>query len=298
MGLGLGLGTGTNNKSDFILTEPACIRSPSYAHLTFWFLAFFSKRTLIVHTRNASQGFSLHSSTPLSFSTTQSLTTTIVFFFTTRKREKKKERKDNRKQKQSNFKMKAAFVIFTALGSVAAINLDGIPECAVPCLQDAIPKVGCSLDDTGCQCSTTTQEKLAGIVAPCLIKKCSPSELNQAQEAAGAACAAYSASAAAPTTHPAATSKAAPTSAAYSAPADDTTVVVTSTAQVTATIVSTPAVVPTPPPHGNNGTASGTKGAGSTPSGTSSPPLTTNAAAVAGPAFGAVVAVFAAALAL
>ncbi|KAH6888011.1 hypothetical protein B0T10DRAFT_460664 [Thelonectria olida] len=191
--------------------------------------------------------------------------------------------------------MKAVFLALAALGSVAAINLDGIPDCAVPCLKEAIPEVGCDLDDTACQCSTATQEKLVSVVSPCLLKKCSANELNRAQEAAGAACAAYSASAVATT------------------PAITKTVVAT-----TVKVPSTPGNVLTTPASNSTATKTKTSGASetetetetetgnesgsgseSTATGSSSVPSSTdNAASVAGPAVGALLAVFAAALAL
>ncbi|KAF7548765.1 hypothetical protein G7046_g8562 [Stylonectria norvegica] len=91
--------------------------------------------------------------------------------------------------------MKVTLFAFAAVGFVAAQNFDGIPECAIPCLKEAIPKVGCALDDQACQCNADTQSKLVSIVSPCLIKACSSNELIKVQDAAGAACAAYSATA-------------------------------------------------------------------------------------------------------
>ncbi|KAL6794743.1 hypothetical protein GGI42DRAFT_134842 [Trichoderma sp. SZMC 28013] len=84
--------------------------------------------------------------------------------------------------------MKASVVALLLTGLVAAQDFTGQPDCAIGCLKDAIPKAGCALTDTACQCQVDTQAKLVGLAAPCLISKCSPSDLAKAQAAAAAAC--------------------------------------------------------------------------------------------------------------
>lgn len=187
--------------------------------------------------------------------------------------------------------MKTAFLALAALGSVTALSLDGIPECAAPCLQEAIPKVGCGLDDTACQCSASTQEKLVSVVSPCLLKQCSSKELAQAQEAAGAQCIMYSASAAAST--------AAASTAAGKVTGTEKIVSTTTTPTFYA---STPlatignATVTTPGSSKETETAG--SGSGSATGSSSSPAATGNAASVTVSAVGVMLAVFAAAFAL
>ncbi|KAJ0384936.1 hypothetical protein COL922a_007346 [Colletotrichum nupharicola] len=75
-----------------------------------------------------------------------------------------------------------------AAGLVAAQDFSGQPDCAIPCLRDAIPKVGCALTDTACQCASDKQEALVPVAAPCLLSACSSADLGKAQAAAAAAC--------------------------------------------------------------------------------------------------------------
>ncbi|EHK16973.1 uncharacterized protein TRIVIDRAFT_82827 [Trichoderma virens Gv29-8] len=84
--------------------------------------------------------------------------------------------------------MKASVITLLLAGLVAAQDFTGQPDCAIPCLKDAIPKAGCALTDTACACKADVQAKLAGLVAPCLISKCSASDLAKAQSAAAEAC--------------------------------------------------------------------------------------------------------------
>ena len=50
--------------------------------------------------------------------------------------------------------MRASLFLMAAAAMVVnAQNLTGEPDCAVPCLQDAIKKSNCDVNDQGCQCS-------------------------------------------------------------------------------------------------------------------------------------------------
>ncbi|CRK33481.1 hypothetical protein HYQ45_008763 [Verticillium longisporum] len=86
-------------------------------------------------------------------------------------------------------------LVFVAAGLVAAQDFGGQPSCALPCLQTALPQVGCALQDTACQCTPEIQAALLPIVGPCLLSSCGPAEVAQAQSAAGAACSAFLATA-------------------------------------------------------------------------------------------------------
>ncbi|CRJ79401.1 hypothetical protein BN1723_006295 [Verticillium longisporum] len=86
-------------------------------------------------------------------------------------------------------------LVFVAAGLVAAQDFGGQPSCALPCLQTALPQVGCGLQDTGCQCSPEIQAALLPIVGPCLLSSCGSAEVAQAQSAAGAACSSFLATA-------------------------------------------------------------------------------------------------------
>ncbi|KAG5763629.1 hypothetical protein H9Q72_008276 [Fusarium xylarioides] len=183
--------------------------------------------------------------------------------------------------------MKATFFL-AAAGLVAAQDFGGQPECALKCLQENIPKAGCKLEDTACQCASDFQEKLLRIITPCLTKACEAQDLLKAQSAAAEACKEF-----AKTAGKATATSAAATTGAVTVSIDTS---VTGSASVPAIFSSIPesTVVPVTP-HPGNGTSTKTNGA-STPTGTSgsgsgskssaSSVPTGNAAAVAGPAFG------------
>ncbi len=58
----------------------------------------------------------------------------------------------------------------------------------VPCLHEALPKVGCDLEDQGCACRQDKRDKLVPLVTGCAMSHCNPSELMQAKAAADRAC--------------------------------------------------------------------------------------------------------------
>ncbi|EGR46556.1 cell wall protein [Trichoderma reesei QM6a] len=186
--------------------------------------------------------------------------------------------------------MKASVLSLLLAGLVAAQDFTGQPECAIPCLKDAIPKAGCALTDTACACKPDVQAKLLGLVGPCLLSKCSPSDLAKAQAAAADACkknaggstetsSAATATATATATEPASetTTSAAETTTeaatttdagtttteATTAPASTTAASTTAagtTAAETSTSVSTgPTIQPSAPSGVSNSTVSGTR---------------------------------------
>ncbi|KAJ4005162.1 hypothetical protein NW752_011346 [Fusarium irregulare] len=202
--------------------------------------------------------------------------------------------------------MKAAFFL-AAAGIVAAQDLSGQPQCALKCLQEYIPKAGCELDDTACQCESGFQKKLQPIITPCLTEACEIEDLVKAQQAASEACKAFAASAGS------GSATVAPTESLGSVTVSiDTSI--TGSASVPAIFSSIPEEKPIPPvtPRPNNGTMTmtktteggaggattptGTSGGGSGSGGASSVPTDAGsaAAAVAGPAFGLIAAIAAA----
>ncbi|KAK7962187.1 uncharacterized protein PG986_003012 [Apiospora aurea] len=89
--------------------------------------------------------------------------------------------------------MKAVLILATAALAAAQGYFVGEPDCAIPCLTDAIGKVGCAAGDIKCQCSSDTQTALVPLVGPCLQSKCSAKELGQALQAGNDICSSYSA---------------------------------------------------------------------------------------------------------
>ncbi|KAK8008492.1 CFEM domain-containing protein [Apiospora marii] len=89
--------------------------------------------------------------------------------------------------------MKAVLILASAALAAAQGYFVGEPDCAIPCLTDAISKVGCAAGDISCQCSPATQSSLAPIVAPCLTSKCSSKELGQALQAGNDICSSFAA---------------------------------------------------------------------------------------------------------
>ncbi|KAK8016509.1 hypothetical protein PG993_014698 [Apiospora rasikravindrae] len=89
--------------------------------------------------------------------------------------------------------MKAVLILATAALAAAQGYFVGEPDCAIPCLTDAISKVGCAAGDIKCQCSSDTQTALVPLVGPCLQSKCSAKELGQALQAGTDICSSFSA---------------------------------------------------------------------------------------------------------
>lgn len=202
--------------------------------------------------------------------------------------------------------MKAAFFALAAAGLVAAQNLSGVPECAVKCITDGIKETNCDPTDSGCLCSAETQSKLAAAAGPCLQKACSSSDLLNALDAAGALCAAYSATAGSGTAVATASSTASETGTKTKETTKETTAAaLTSSSALTPTKNATKSSEATKIESGSSsettgaGSSSGSgSGSGGSSTTGSASPSQTNAAAIAGPAVGALLAVFAAALAL
>ncbi|KZZ87809.1 hypothetical protein AAL_08312 [Moelleriella libera RCEF 2490] len=185
--------------------------------------------------------------------------------------------------------MKSAIVTLAVAGIAAAQNLDGIAPCVKSCIQNALTTVGC----TGSMaqialCACNSQSKLISPVTSCVAaNSCDFNDLLKAQSIAAQQCQAL-----------ATMSVSVPAGASSSSsPAAGTSGTPTSTAAVSS---STPvAGITTPNPSSTYSRSSGSIGTISSAFTTTGAPSSTtviSGAAIAGPAVGAVAALFAAAL--
>lgn len=70
-----------------------------------------------------------------------------------------------------NFKMKYALVALALAASVRAQTRDDIPECAIPCIDDAITsETSCDTTDFSCACANI--EKIQGAATGCVLSDC------------------------------------------------------------------------------------------------------------------------------
>ncbi|KAF9879457.1 CFEM domain-containing protein [Colletotrichum karsti] len=160
-----------------------------------------------------------------------------------------------------------------AAGLVAAQDFSGQPECAIPCLRDAIPKVGCALTDTACQCAADKQEQLVPFAAPCLLSACNSADLGKAQAAAADACKKFLATASAGSARPTATGSAAASaassaSAAVSSAAASVSASASRAASVASSAASAVASASRNATSSASTTLSGTRTPSATPTGT------------------------------
>ncbi|EEU46958.1 uncharacterized protein NECHADRAFT_99684 [Fusarium vanettenii 77-13-4] len=212
-----------------------------------------------------------------------------------------------------------ATLFLAAAGLVAAQDFTGQPKCALKCLEEYVPKAGCDLEDTACQCDPAFQEKLTPQISPCLMKECEAADLPKALAAAQAACEAFSSAAgkSTGTVTPTATVSATEveTETETASDEEDNTETVTASVDTSITgsvtlpaIFSTTTDVPVTPGPNNRTTtkATGTGASGSDGTGSGSETSETgaaasetgNAAAMTGPAMGGFLAILAAFFAL
>lgn len=222
-----------------------------------------------------------------------------------------------------------ATLFLAAAGLVAAQDFTGQPKCAIKCLEEYVPKAGCDLEDTACQCDPAFQEKLTPQISPCLMKECEAADLPKALAAAQAACEAYasasgkSSGSMTGTTAPTATESMSETETETASEeeteTDEMSETVTASVDTSITgsvtlpaIFSTTTDMPATPGPNNKTTTKGTQtggsgsddeatgtGSGSETSETGGAAETGNAAAsVSGPAFGGFLAILAAFFAL
>ncbi|KAJ4248965.1 hypothetical protein NW757_008078 [Fusarium falciforme] len=213
-----------------------------------------------------------------------------------------------------------ATLFLAAAGLVAAQDFTGQPKCALKCLEEYVPKAGCDLEDTACQCDPSFQEKLTPQISPCLMKECEAADLPKALAAAQAACEAYSSAAGKSgsvtgTVAPTATASETESETETASDEEDNTETVTVSVDTSITgSVTVPAIfstitdVPATPGPNNKTTTKATKTGAGEETGTSSGSETSetsaaasetgNAAAMTGPAFGGFLAILAAFFAL
>ncbi|KAE9574435.1 hypothetical protein CGMCC3_g9505 [Colletotrichum fructicola] len=85
----------------------------------------------------------------------------------------------------------SAATILAVVGLVAA-QLDGIPSCAVTCLNNAVTSTGkCQAGDVACLCSPANYQAIVTAGTPCVLASCGAEvAANQVLPAAGKICAA------------------------------------------------------------------------------------------------------------
>ncbi|KAG5926346.1 hypothetical protein E4U42_003411 [Claviceps africana] len=164
------------------------------------------------------------------------------------------------------------FTLFTlTVAGLAAATLDGVPSCVKPCIEKALADVGCtgsSQELANCACKPEVQSKLLSPVTQCASEnKCQPADLLTAQKVSMEQCKALTGGAGAGAK--------------------------TSPLTTTGTHSLAP---PTGTPTASANSTSGSKNGSATSTGAQ--PTSTNGAAVMGPAVGALVALFAALVAL
>ncbi|EKG21665.1 hypothetical protein MPH_00975 [Macrophomina phaseolina MS6] len=71
-------------------------------------------------------------------------------------------------------KFSTAVVLAASASMAAAYTTADIPACAVPCIKEGAPKVGCEVTDAACQCKK--QDDLAAEVIGCISEKCTAEE--------------------------------------------------------------------------------------------------------------------------
>ncbi|KAG6061786.1 hypothetical protein E4U17_007761 [Claviceps sp. LM77 group G4] len=201
--------------------------------------------------------------------------------------------------------MKVTLFTLAVAGFAAAQNLDGLPACVKSCIEKGLAQAGCSgtaQEIATCGCKAETQSKLLAPVTQCATEnKCNMADLVNAQKVAAVQCQAIAGGAAGksgmPSGAPSATHN---PSAAATSTAAATGAFPTNSANNTKPATSAGTATQSGSSGSSTGSESGSTESGSkgTATGTGAQPTVTNAAAVMGPAAGALVALFAAALAL
>lgn len=84
--------------------------------------------------------------------------------------------------------MKYVYAALALAAAVRAQTRDDIPECAIPCLDDAIQsETDCAVDDYPCVCENF--ETIQGVATSCVIEECGPeTALNEVLPAVEALC--------------------------------------------------------------------------------------------------------------
>ncbi|KAG5989554.1 hypothetical protein E4U52_005478 [Claviceps spartinae] len=209
--------------------------------------------------------------------------------------------------------MKVTLFTLAVAGFAAAQNLDGLAPCVKSCIEKGLAQAGCSGSPqqiATCACKAETQSKLLAPVTQCATEnKCNMADLVNAQKIAAVQCQAIAGGAGksgmpsgAPSTTQNPSAAATPTAAATGAfstnSANNTKPAASSGAAAHSGAAGGSSGSPTGSESGSTESGSTESGSTGTATGTGAQPTVTNAAAVMGPAAGALVAIFAAALAL
>ena len=81
-------------------------------------------------------------------------------------------------QKLNTINMKYS-VIALALFSGVALAQSSLPECAQPCIADAVPSVtDCALDDQACQCEPANKSAIQAAATTCVLTNCKEKALG------------------------------------------------------------------------------------------------------------------------
>ncbi|KAK0663279.1 hypothetical protein DIS24_g1464 [Lasiodiplodia hormozganensis] len=83
-------------------------------------------------------------------------------------------------------KFSTAVVLAASASMAAAYTTADIPACAVPCIKDGAPKVGCEVTDAACQCKK--QDDLAAEVIGCISEKCTAEEAMESSKVSASIC--------------------------------------------------------------------------------------------------------------
>ncbi|KAI8936770.1 hypothetical protein NX059_006016 [Plenodomus lindquistii] len=95
---------------------------------------------------------------------------------------------NNHFNNSANMRFQATIVAFAAsLALTGAQDLSAVPQCALPCLLQAIPSSGCSATDITCQC-TTGQAALTESLLGCVPNACSAEDQARLTPALLAVC--------------------------------------------------------------------------------------------------------------
>ncbi|KAI8231229.1 GPI-anchored CFEM domain protein [Colletotrichum sp. SAR 10_99] len=88
--------------------------------------------------------------------------------------------------------MKFSTATILAVVGLVAAQLDGIPSCAVTCLNNAVTSTGkCQAGDVACLCSPANYQAIVTAGTPCVLASCGAEvAANQVLPAAGKICAA------------------------------------------------------------------------------------------------------------
>ncbi|KAG5985764.1 hypothetical protein E4U54_005817 [Claviceps lovelessii] len=186
--------------------------------------------------------------------------------------------------------MKFSLFALSVAGLAAAQSLNGIAPCVASCIQKALGQTGCNgspQEVAACACRPETQAKLLGPVAECATEnKCTTADLLAAQKIASEQCKNGGSA-----DHNAAKGS--------SSSSPSPTTMHSSSSLAPTSVSATGAIIPTSNANAtSSGVAGPTAGPTGTRTGTGAQPSATNAAAVMGPAAGALLALFAAAIAL